>query len=154
MWRSHHAFTILPCGLGEWAFRHRSAAGPLFQGHILCPLRVPYTKVPPWHWCDERGLLRPPMKCWFPWSLHRSPQAGSAGGPWLLMPHPPPQKLGSTAKVAFLFTWRNTTKIGWLFQELWMVARVCGYEPLGMLWRWMQAEHSSLEVMKSSIKRV
>ena len=166
--RSHRAFITLSCSLGERAVRHRSAAGPLFQGHILCPLRVsPPTNVPPLRWCDERGLLRPSMKeVLVHLALVQEPSgrvcrgAMASHAPSHPIPGhlPPPQNPCSTAKVAFLFIyWNNysaTTKIGWIFQELWMVARVCNYESLGILWRWMQAGHYSLEVLKSSIKGV
>lgn len=71
---------------------------------------------------------------------------------------PPPQNLCSTARVALLFIyWNNysaTIKIRCFFQELWVVACVCNHVALGILWRWMQAGHSSFEVLKSSIKGV
>lgn len=47
--RSHCACITLSFSLGEWAGRHRSAAGPLLQGHIICPHHVPHTNVLPLH---------------------------------------------------------------------------------------------------------
>lgn len=52
MARSHHAHVTLSRSPGEWADRHRSAAGPLLQGHNFCPFHVPHTNVPPLHLCD------------------------------------------------------------------------------------------------------
>lgn len=49
MGRSHRPCITLSCGLGEWAGRHRSAAGPLLQGRVLCLHHVPHTNVPPLH---------------------------------------------------------------------------------------------------------
>lgn len=46
---SHRAHITLSCSLGEWAGRHRSAAGPLLQGCNFCPLHVPHTNAPPLH---------------------------------------------------------------------------------------------------------
>lgn len=149
--------SLLSCSPGEWAGRHSSAAGSLLQGQNFCPLHVPHTNVPPLHWCD-----------WWAGSTYTfDERSADSCGPCVgplgqglqgccdVSPIPPtanhfslPQNLCSTAKGAFLFS-----ILKWLlcllrmvFQELWLLASVCNYKALRILWRWIQAGYSSLEV--------
>lgn len=53
---------------------------------------VPSMSPPPMchHWTDEMSVVYSDhwrRKCWFTWPLYRSPQAGSAGVPWLHIAH-------------------------------------------------------------------
>lgn len=112
MGRSHCTCITLSCSLGEWAGRHRCAAGPLLQGHILGPHHVPNSNVPPLHWCN-----------WWAESIHTFDESADSWGPCVgplgqglqgcrdfspILPtashFPTPQSHCSTAKGAFFFS--------------------------------------------------